>query len=66
MYAVSLFLGLVRGNQHLAKVPQLCGSTYFLCKERKLDYVEELVVKFVCFVKVFLLHVMPYTTVLAV
>ena len=52
--------------KHVAKFLELGRSADFLCKERELNNVEELVVEFVGFVEVFLLHFVPDVTVFTV
>lgn len=53
-------------DEHLAKVFQLLRATDFLSEQRKLDDVEEFIVKFMGFVQVFLLHLMTHIAMLAV
>lgn len=56
----------VRLNKHLAELPQLLRATDFLSEQRKLDDVEEFVVKFMCFAQIFLLHLVTHVAVFAV
>ena len=57
---------LVRLDEHLAEFLQLLRSTNFLGEKWELDDVEEFVIKFVGFVEVLLLHVMPNSAMLTV
>jgi hypothetical protein len=56
----------VRLNEHLAKLFQLLRATDFLREQRKLDNMEEFVVKFVGFVQILLLHLVANVTMFAV
>jgi len=45
--------------EHLAEFLEFSGSADFFGKKWELDDVEELVIKFVCFCEVLLLHLVP-------
>ena len=62
----SVYRRYVRLHKHLAEFLQLLRSTNFLGEKWELDDVEEFVIKFVGFVEVFLLHVMPNSAMLTV
>lgn len=63
---LSLLLRHIRFYQHFAELFELLWAPHFLRQQWELDDVEEVVIKFVRLVQVFLLHVVPYAAVLAI
>ena len=64
--AQHLCIWIERFDEHLAKLLKLLGTPYFLCEQGELNDVEKLVVKFVGFFEILLLHAVAHSAMFAI